>query len=106
MLGNAVYLGRDRIRPVQKGFAIVSSLLVAIPSLPALTFTPFYLFGWIGGPIACLAYLCSLVNVLRVLYLCATTDPGIIPKIRARSINYQKTYNVTYREPDEISDAL
>ena len=88
MLGNSVYWGRDRIRPVDRCFLVITVLLIVIPSLPALTFTPFYLFGWIGGAFACLAYLISLVNVLRVLYLCATVEPGIIPKIRSRTINY------------------
>lgn len=67
---------------------------------------PFYLFGWIGGAFACLGYLISLVNVLRVLYLTATIEPGIIPKIRARSVNYQKPYKVAYRDQAELESAM
>lgn len=102
MLGNSAYWGRDRIKPVDKCFVIITVFLVLVPSMPALAFTPFYLFDWLGGAAISLAYFCSLVNVLRVLYLCATLDPGIIPKIRAKSINYQKTYKVAYREENDL----
>ena len=44
----------------------------------------------------------SFINVLRVLYLCSRTEPGIIPKLRSKQINYNKKYNVTYKTPEEI----
>ena len=69
-------------------------------------FRPFYLLGWIGGAFACVGYLASLGNVLRVLYLCATTEPGIILKIRARSVNYQKAYKVAYLDQTELTSAM
>ena len=44
----------------------------------------------------------SFINVLRVLYLCSRTEPGIIPKLRSKQINYNKKYHVTYKAPEEI----
>ena len=49
----------------------------------------------------CLLCLVSLINDMRVLYLCATVEPGIIPKIRSKALNYQRPYKVTYREPGD-----
>ena len=46
----------------------------------------------------------SFVNVLRVLYLCSRTEPGIIPKLRSKQINYNKKYRVTYKTPEEVMD--
>ena len=36
-----------------------------------------------------------------MLYLCSSTEPGIIPKIRSKSVNYQKPYKVTYQDADD-----
>ena len=58
--------------------------------------------GWYGTVLLGLPYLASLLNVLRNLYLCAMTEPGIIPKVRSQEINYNKTYFVAYRSADEI----
>ena len=38
---------------------------------------------------------------LRALYKCSTVEPGIIPKIRSKAINYQRTYRVTYLDGDD-----
>ena len=57
--------------------------------------------GWAGGVFICLAEAASLYITIRSLYLCATVEPGIIPKIRSKTVNYQKTYKVAYREADE-----
>ena len=57
--------------------------------------------GWVTALLDIL-YLASLANVLRTLFLTAFTDPGIIPKIRSSEINYNRTYSVAYRSPDEI----
>ena len=68
-----------------------------------LTFYRTYgIAGWWGTVLLGLPYLASLLNVLRNLYLCAMTEPGIIPKVRSQEINYNKTYFVAYRSADEI----
>jgi len=46
-------------------------------------------------------YFASLANNLRVLYMCAAVEPGIIPKIRSKAVNYQRQYQVTYREAED-----
>lgn len=66
-----------------------------------MVFSPFELCGWIAGVFVCLLYIVSLGNVLRVLYLCASVEPGIIPKIRAKAVNYQKPYKVVYQDADD-----
>jgi len=39
------------------------------------------LFGTIGGLIANVVYLGSILNLLRLIYTCALTEPGVIPAI-------------------------
>ena len=58
--------------------------------------------GWVGGAFIALFYLGSFLNTMRMLYLCATVEPGIIPKIRTKSVNYQRTYKVSYRDEDDL----
>ena len=48
------------------------------------------LLGWVGGTFFDIAYIVSFGNVLRILYLCSRTEPGIIPKIRSKQIEYNK----------------
>ena len=69
-------------------------------------FSPIDLCGWAGGIFICLLYIVSLANVCRVLYLCASTEPGIIPKIRSKSVNYVKPYKVTYQDADDRDDVV
>ena len=47
-------------------------------------------------------YAVSFVNVLRVLYLCSRTEPGIIPKIKSRKIDYKRSFYVVYKSPEQI----
>ena len=42
------------------------------------------LFGLVGGLIVDIFYTCSILNLLRLIYLCAYTDPGIIPAIPSK----------------------
>ena len=57
--------------------------------------------GWIGGTFVFLLEASSLFVTIRTLYMCATVEPGIIPKIRSKAINYQKTYLVEYRNDED-----
>ena len=43
-----------------------------------------------------LLYFASLFNVLRILYLCASVEPGIVPKLPSKIINYDRPYKVAY----------
>jgi len=88
MMGATRYRGFDRIRPVNWCFTIVTACMITLPSLACLTVVPFDLAGWAGGILICLAYAFSLGITLRTLYMCATVEPGIIPKIRSKSVNY------------------
>ena len=58
--------------------------------------------GLAWGTVFGIFYMISFVNVLRVLYLCSRTEPGIIPKLRSKQINYNKKYRVTYKTPEEV----
>lgn len=101
MMGNARYLGGDRIRPVNWCFTIVTAFMIILPSIGALTIVPIDLVGWAGGIFICIVEAVSLFAAMRALYLCATVEPGIIPKIRSKIVNYQRTYRVTYREEED-----
>ena len=105
-MGFAKYRGTDRITPASSCFAIMTALIIVIPSLPALTVVPIHMCGWAGGVVLCVLYGLSLAVVMRVLYLCATIEPGIIPKIRSKAVNYTKVYRVSYREEEEVKSAL
>ena len=88
MMGNALYKGGDRIRPAEWGVTIITYIMIIPPSLLCLTVVPFDLAGWIGGALICIAYWISFINMLRMLYMCSHVEPGIIPKIRSRALNY------------------
>ena len=96
MTGNALYRGKDRIRPANWQYLIATVLMIVIPSFPTLCIIPFMLLGWIGGTFLALLYLVSLANVLRILYQCASIEPGILPKLSSKIINYDRPYKVAY----------
>ena len=54
------------------------------------------LFGVVGGIIADLLYAVSILNLLRLIYYCAMTEPGVIPAIPSqnspeiRNLNFKK----------------
>ena len=46
-------------------------------------------------------YVVSIFTVLRSLFLCATTEPGIIPPVRSDIVNYDRPYSAVYRDPND-----
>ena len=101
-MGFAKYRGADRILPANYCFPIMTASIIFIPSLPAITFVPFHMCGWFGGAVISIIYGLSLANSMRILYLCATVEPGIIPKVRSKSVNYTKVYKVSYRDEQDV----
>ena len=77
-----------KIVPSNNCFAIFTSLLIIVPSGFAMTYTNYSLLGWLGGTLFLLIYLPSFINTLRILYLCSRTEPGIIPKLQSKLIDY------------------
>ena len=104
--GNTKYVGGDKIVPSNNCFAIFTSLLIIFPSGFAMTYTNYGLLGWLGGTLFLLIYLPSFINTLRILYLCSRTEPGIIPKLQSKLIDYNpnKQYRVAYKTPDQIME--
>ena len=82
---------------------IVTFILIGVPSLMVFIFTCHIIGGWYGTFLLGFPYLASMANTLRNLLNVALTDPGIIPKIRSENINYNRTYQVDYRETDELN---
>ena len=103
-MGNTKYIGGDKIIPASNCFAIFTSLCIIVPSGFAISFVNFTLLGWIGGFAFSIVYTVSFFNTLRILFLCSRTEPGIIPKIRSKQIEYNKTYQVTYKTPDKVME--
>ena len=66
-------------------------------------FRPFIAFGVIGGSLIAILYFISFANVLRCLYLCSRVEPGILPRVKSKVINYERMYKVIYREDIEIA---
>ena len=85
-------MGADRVRPPDWLFAILTTLLILVPSMYVLIYINIQLFGLVFGLIIDSLYLVSLLNLVRLIYLCATTDPGIIPAIPSESVKtlYEK----------------
>lgn len=104
MIGNSQYRGKDKIRPPEWKMTLVTLAQILIPSTPTQFYIPFLLCGWVGGFILAILYAVSLANVLRCLYLVSRVEPGIIPKVKSKVINYTRPYKVTYRESDDPSD--
>ena len=82
---------------------ILTYILVLFPSVPVLIFTTYGIGGWIGSVFLGIPYLISMVNSIRLVMQVALTDPGIIPKLKSSEINYNKTYNVLYRNTEELT---
>ena len=53
------------------------------------------LFGIVGGIIVDILYLGSVLNLLRLIYKCATTEPGIIPAIPSQTCDLMRLQSVT-----------
>lgn len=61
-----------------------------------MAFTSIRLLGWGWGALFDFLLLASMLNLLRLLYKCAYTEPGIIPAIPTPVIDKSKTYSVEY----------
>lgn len=90
MTGNMRYLGKDRVCPVDWGISLLAFFMIVIPSLFVLIFSIFGLCGYIGGSFLAIFYVASLLNLLRIHHHCRNTEPGIIPNIRSKRIDYNK----------------
>ena len=73
--------GGDKVRPPDLHFAIIASMFIILPSSYVVFFTNIQLFGLVTGIIVDIFYICSILNLLRLIYKCAYTEPGIIPAI-------------------------
>ena len=102
LMGNAKYRGGDKIYPSNFCFVFVTGLMIFVPSMIVATVTNWSLVGWVACWFLGAFYLVSMINALRILILCSTTEPGIIPKIRSKEINYNLLYRVKYKEPDQL----
>lgn len=81
IFGNYVSMGGDQVRPPDLCFAITASIFIIGPSGYVLVWTNFMLFGTIGGILVGLVYLASILNLCRLIYKCAYTEPGVIPAV-------------------------
>lgn len=102
MTGKMKYLGKDKVCPPDWPTSILAFIMILFPSIFVLIFTAFGLGGKIGGVFIDLLYVLSLLNLLRIHHLCRNTEPGILPRIRSKKIDYNKTYNVKYRSPGRV----
>mmetsp|Transcript_32708 Transcript_32708/g.43148 ORF Transcript_32708/g.43148 Transcript_32708/m.43148 type:complete len:243 (+) Transcript_32708:153-881(+) len=77
--------------------SIFTVFMILIPSSPYFLI-PFKLCEWFGGLMIIILYIASILSVLRCLFLCATTEPGIIPPVKSGVINYKRAYSSVYRD--------
>ena len=98
-IGNTTYRGGDKIKPSNDTFAAGTAVIIIVPSLYIMTVVSYGLCGW-WGLILSIFYSVSFINVIRILYLCSRTEPGIIPKIKSKKIDYKRSFYVVYKKPD------
>lgn len=103
--GNMKYLGKDRVCPAEWPMTIMTTMFIIVPTVFVTCFTSFGLGGMIGGWFIAAAYLLSFLNLLRIHHNCRNTEPGILPRIRSKKIDYNKTYYVRYRSPGSVLEA-
>ena len=60
---------------------MVAVALIIIPCSYLIFFTNIQLFGLVGGIIVDIFYIASIVNLMRLIYRIAHTDPGVVPAI-------------------------
>lgn len=96
------YLGNDKVCPPDWLCSVVTIFMIVLPSLFVGIFTIFQLCGKVGGAILVVLYGISLLNLLRIHHLCRNTEPGIVPNIRSKRIDYNKQYYVKYRELNDV----
>ena len=63
-------------------------------------FSLFGVYGWLF----LILWTATFINTLRVLYLCAVTEPGIIPRVQSRKINYDIPHRVQYKSPEKVTE--
>ena len=57
-------------------------------------------WGWLFA----ILWSATFINTLRVQYLCAVTEPGIIPRVQSRKINYDIPHRVQYKSPEKVTE--
>jgi len=96
------YLGSDKVCPPDWLCSAGTALMIVVLSTFVCAFTIFQLCGKIGGAILAVFYIINTLNLLRVHHLCRNTEPGIVPNIRSKRIDYNKQYYITYREINDV----
>ena len=96
------YLGNDKVCPADWIFSVFTIIVIVVPSLFVSIFTIFQLCGKVGGAFLVVLYAISLLNLLRIHHLCRNTEPGIVPNIRSKRIDYNKQYFVKYRNLNDV----
>ena len=103
-MGNATYVGDDRIRPSQFFMVFVTFFMILFPSALYVSYVPIVVAGPIAGTFIILIYAASMINALRCLWLCSTIEPGIIPAIRSEKVDYERpSYMATFKNRWELA---
>lgn len=85
IFGNYRSKGGDKVTPPDWCFAIAASLFTAIPSSYIIVYTIPKYFSSPWWVIIDVIYTCSLLNLMRLVYLCSHTEPGVIPAIPGKN---------------------
>ena len=101
--GKVKYIGNGRIIPSGADFACFTAVIIIFPTLFGITYVNYSLLGHWGTAFGIL-WAATFINTLRILYLCATTEPGIIPRVKSNEIDYDVPYRVTYKSPEKITE--
>ena len=72
---------------------IFNAMLIVPPTIYVLAFTSTRLLGVWWGLAFDIIPLVSMLNLLRLIYKCGYTEPGIIPAIPTEDLDASKTYS-------------
>jgi hypothetical protein len=68
-------------------FSYIASFFIIAPTLYVLIYSNIQQFGLKLGLVVDVLHALSMLNVLRILFKCAYTEPGIIPAVPTTAID-------------------
>jgi hypothetical protein len=83
--------GGDQVKPPDYPVAIINGLMIAMPTTFIMAYTSFELFEFSYGLVYDILLAASMFNCLRLIYKCASAEPGIVPAIPTPEISRKKT---------------
>lgn len=102
MTGNMKYLGRDNVCPPQWGFSMITNGIALAGLIFVVVIPAFPLCGKFWGTVLSTLFTLWTCFVIWLHNKVGRTEPGIIPNIRSKKIDYNRPYKCRYRPIDDL----